>query len=171
MTLQSIDAPASGSPSGAVLLRRFAASTRSFGARYGVLAAFLIFWQVSATVGWVNPSIFPPLDKIAAALWTGIAGGSLLDDIAISHERAGIAFFSAVALGIPLGLMMGQFRTVERALDPILQLFRQTSRPIFIKHKCIIISGNSLRHGIAAREIPWPWPQNYGKRAFSLKGR
>jgi sulfonate transport system permease protein len=39
-------------------------------------------------------------------------------------------------VGIPLGLFMGQFRAVEQALDPILQLFRQTSAlalyPVFI---------------------------------------
>ena len=39
-------------------------------------------------------------------------------------------------VGIPLGLFMGQIRPLEQALDPILQLFRQTSAlalyPIFI---------------------------------------
>ena len=70
------------------------------------------------------------------ALWNGLAGGALLDDIAISLQRSGIAFAAAVALGIPLGLFMGQIAAVERALDPILQLFRQTSAlalyPVFI---------------------------------------
>jgi sulfonate transport system permease protein len=104
--------------------------------RWGLLLGFLVLWQVSSAQGWVSPSVLPRLDVIAAALWTGIAGGALLDDVAISLQRAGIAFASAVALGIPLGLFMGQMRPVERALDPILQLFRQTSAlalyPVFI---------------------------------------
>ncbi|PKQ08713.1 MAG: ABC transporter permease, partial [Alphaproteobacteria bacterium HGW-Alphaproteobacteria-10] len=58
------------------------------------------------------------------------------DDIAISLQRAGVAFGSAVLLGVPLGLFMGQIPAVERALDPILQFFRQTSAlalyPVFI---------------------------------------
>ena len=86
--------------------------------------------------GWVNPAVFPPLDSIATALWKGLASGALLDDIAISLQRSGLAFGAAVALGIPLGLFMGQIAAVERALDPILQLFRQTSAlalyPVFI---------------------------------------
>ncbi len=60
----------------------------------------------------------------------------MLDDIAISFQRSGIAFVAAVGIGIPLGLFMGQIRAVEQALDPILQLFRQTSAlalyPVFI---------------------------------------
>ena len=51
----------------------------------------------------------------------------MLDDIAISLQRAGIAFGAAVVLGIPLGLFMGQIRAVEQALDPMLQFCRQTS--------------------------------------------
>ncbi|VDZ73958.1 aliphatic sulfonates transport permease [Atlantibacter hermannii] len=80
--------------------------------------------------------MIPPLDNIVIALWNGISSGALLDDIAISLQRAGLAFFSAVAIGIPLGLFMGQIRPLERALDPLLQLFRQTSAlalyPVFI---------------------------------------
>ncbi|MDR3375602.1 MAG: ABC transporter permease, partial [Ancalomicrobiaceae bacterium] len=57
-------------------------------------------------------------------------------DIAISLQRSGIAFGAAIALGVPLGLLMGQIPVVERLLDPLLQFFRQTSAlalyPVFI---------------------------------------
>lgn len=139
MTLQGLDPPFSrpvANPSGAVILRRGGLVARRFATRYGVLIGFLAFWQVAATRGWVNPAIFPPIDQIATALWGALADGSLTDDIAISLQRAGIAFVAAVGLGIPLGLLMGQIRVIERALDPILQLFRQTSAlalyPVFI---------------------------------------
>lgn len=109
---------------------------RSAVGRYGLLLGFLALWQVAGTLGWVSAAVLPRLDTIALALWQGIAGGALLDDLAISLRRAGTAFAAAVFLGIPLGLLMGQIRPVERALDPILQLFRQTSAlalyPVFI---------------------------------------
>ncbi|MFC0341743.1 ABC transporter permease [Paracoccus niistensis] len=137
MALQSLDAPLEGRSSpGAAIRRRVRAGARGFASRWGLLTGFVVLWQVSATQGWVNPAVFPPLDSIAAALWKGLASGALLDDIAISLQRSGIAFAAAVALGIPLGLFMGQIAAVERALDPILQLFRQTSAlalyPVFI---------------------------------------
>jgi len=137
MALQSIDTPRiEPSASGAALLRRGQRGVRSLLARYGLLLAFLLLWQVASTQGWVSAAVLPPLDTIAKALWDGLAGGALLDDIAISLQRSGIAFAAAVGLGIPLGLFMGQIPAVERALDPILQLFRQTSAlalyPVFI---------------------------------------
>ena len=123
-------------PGTSVLASRVRGLLRKFLARYGVILSFLLLWQVASTRGWVNPAVFPPLDQIVAALWNGLASGALLDDIAISFQRSGIAFVAAVVVGIPLGLFMGQIRPVEQALDPILQLFRQTSAlalyPVFI---------------------------------------
>jgi sulfonate transport system permease protein len=104
--------------------------------RYGLIVGFLVLWQVSSKFGWVNATIFPPLDLILGALWDGISSGALLDDIAISLQRSGLAFAAAVIVGVPLGLFMGQIRAVEQALDPLLQFFRQTSAlalyPVFI---------------------------------------
>jgi sulfonate transport system permease protein len=118
------------------LLARLNALLPAFLARYGLVLTFLALWQVSSTQGWVNPSVFPPLDLILSALWGSLASGALLDDIAISLQRSGIAFVAAVAIGIPLGLVMGQARVIEQALDPLLQFFRQTSAlalyPVFI---------------------------------------
>ncbi|RWN99223.1 ABC transporter permease [Mesorhizobium sp.] len=107
-----------------------------FLSRYGILIGFLAIWQVSSSAGWVNAAVLPPVDTIVSALWNGLAGGTLLGDIAISLQRAGLAFAAAGAVAIPLGLFMGQVRAVETALDPILQVFRQTSAlalyPVFI---------------------------------------
>ncbi len=109
---------------------------RPFLSRYALVLGFLAAWQISSAQGWINPAVFPRLDVIVAALWKGIVGGALIDDIAISLQRSGIAFAAAVVIGIPLGLFMGQVAAVERALDPLLQFFRQTSAlalyPIFI---------------------------------------
>lgn len=140
MTYQSLDTSslrASGEAApGAAILRRGAAGATVALHRFGLVAAFLAFWQVGATLGWINPTVFPPLDRIIGATWNGLVGGALLDDIAISLQRSGIAFAAAVSLAIPLGLFMGQIRAVEQALDPILQFFRQTSAlalyPVFI---------------------------------------
>ena len=109
---------------------------RPFLSRYALVLGFLAAWQISSAQGWINPAVFPRLDVIVAALWKGIVGGALIDDIAISLQRSGIEFAAAVVIGIPLGLFMGQVAAVERALDPLLQFFRQTSAlalyPVFI---------------------------------------
>ena len=137
MALQTLDAPAP--PRSAAIPAvsgRIRPAARAFLARYGLLILFFAIWHFASVTGRLEAAVFPPIDDIAAALWNGVVGGALLDDIAISLQRSGIAFAAAVALGIPLGLLMGQIPTVERALDPILQLFRQTSAlalyPVFI---------------------------------------
>ncbi len=104
--------------------------------RWGLLIVFAVFWQVAPTLGWTNKAVLPPFSVIVQALWNGITVGTFSNDILISLQRAGIAFGGAIIVGIPLGLFMGQIRIIERALDPILQLFRQTSAlalyPVFI---------------------------------------
>lgn len=142
MTLQHIEQAASlgtrdsTTSLGSDFLRLGGRAGIRFLSRYGVLIAFLAMWQVSSSAGWVNTAVLPPIDMIVAALWKGLAGGTLLGDIAISLQRAGLAFAAAVLVAIPLGLFMGQVRAVETALDPILQVFRQTSAlalyPVFI---------------------------------------
>lgn len=136
MTLQSLDSPALATPPARAIVARAGQGARAAAARYGLLVAFLILWQAGSMQGWLNATVFPPLHLIFAALWDGLASGALIDDIAISLQRSGLAFAAAVGLGIPLGLFMGQIRAVERALDPILQFFRQTSAlalyPVFI---------------------------------------
>lgn len=142
MTLQHIEQAASlgtrdsTTSLGTDFLRLGGRAGIRFLSRYGVLIAFLAMWQVSSSAGWVNTAVLPPIDMIVAALWKGLAGGTLLGDIAISLQRAGLAFAAAVLVAIPLGLFMGQVRAVETALDPILQVFRQTSAlalyPVFI---------------------------------------
>jgi sulfonate transport system permease protein len=143
MSLQQIERPVvfggAGGGGGAfatdALSRGRQAAVR-FLSKYGVILAFLALWQLSSRAGWINAAVLPPVDAILAALWKGIAGGALLDDIAISLQRSGTAFAAAVVVAIPLGLFMGQVRAVEHALDPILQVFRQTSAlalyPVFI---------------------------------------
>ncbi|AZO74211.1 MAG: ABC transporter permease [Mesorhizobium sp.] len=142
MTLQDIERPIGigrrngGNGFGTEAVRLASRASARILSRYGVLLGFLALWQVAASADWVNAAVLPPIATIVAALWKGLAGGSLLGDIAISLQRAGLAFAAAVVVAIPLGLVMGQMRAVETALDPILQLFRQTSAlalyPVFI---------------------------------------
>ena len=140
MTLQNVDqtlaVPNSGGTVASKAGRLLTNGGRRLLSRYGLLVGFVLLWQLASVSHWVNASIFPPLNKIADAFWSGLMQGSLLADIGISLQRAGLAFLAAIVVAIPLGLFMGQIRAVERALDPILQFFRQTSAlalyPVFI---------------------------------------
>ncbi|RKE79940.1 NitT/TauT family transport system ATP-binding protein/sulfonate transport system ATP-binding protein [Rhizobium sp. AG855] len=45
-------------------LNNTAALITPYLARYGLVIVFLILWQASSKLGWVNASVFPPLDQI-----------------------------------------------------------------------------------------------------------
>ncbi|WP_026789354.1 ABC transporter permease [Pleomorphomonas oryzae] len=104
--------------------------------RFGVLIAFALLWEYGGRLGFLNSAVIPPLSNVIAALRDGLVSGPLKEDLGISLTRAGVAFGAATALGIPLGLVMGQLPTAEKLIDPLLQLFRQTSAlalyPVFI---------------------------------------
>ncbi|HXZ09065.1 MAG TPA: ABC transporter permease [Paraburkholderia sp.] len=104
--------------------------------RYGALILFFVVWEVASSYGWLNPAVIPPVHSVVRALVVALVNGTLLGDVLISLQRAGIAFAAAVAVSIPLGLLMGTFTRIEYAIDPILQMFRQTSAlavyPVFI---------------------------------------
>lgn len=104
--------------------------------RYSVLIAFFGLWQLASTSGLLNAAVIPSIDRIVVSFYQALVHGSFLDDIAISLQRSGIAFVASILVAIPLGLLMGSLPRVEQTLDPILQLFRQTSAlavyPVFI---------------------------------------
>lgn len=83
--------------------RRARATAGRVLSRRGLVAGFLLLWQVASARGWASPSVLPPLDAIAAALWRGLVGGALLDDLGVSLRRAGTAFAAAVTLGLLMG--------------------------------------------------------------------
>ena len=103
---------------------------------YAAILLFLLAWQLLSQFSIVDPSVIPSVTQVAAAIVQGFSDGGLLGNLLVSLGRSGIAFGAAVALAIPLGLFMGSFRRFEGIVDPLLQLFRQTSAlaiyPIFI---------------------------------------
>lgn len=103
---------------------------------YGAVLLFILAWELLSRSGVVDSSVIPPFTRVIAALVDGLLDGTLLSHMGISLYRAGAAFGIAVAVAIPLGLLMGSFDRFEEVVDPLLQLFRQTSAlaiyPVFI---------------------------------------
>lgn len=142
MTVQDVDSSLVLGADGArpanvgAIVRKTLKLGADLAARFGVLIAFALLWEYGGRLGFLNSAVIPPLSNVIVALRDGLASGPLKEDLGISLTRAGIAFGAAAVVGIPLGLVMGQLPTVEKLIDPLLQLFRQTSAlalyPVFI---------------------------------------
>ncbi|MGO4331428.1 ABC transporter permease [Cupriavidus sp. 2TAF22] len=85
-------------------------------------------WQCAGTFGWADSLFLPAPSEIigtARGLWEhGYGQVPLWQHIAISLGRALVAFVTAVALGVPIGLAMGQSRVLAAMLDPFVQFLR-----------------------------------------------
>jgi NitT/TauT family transport system permease protein len=106
---------------------------------YGWLAVVLFFalWEAASRLNlFVNPLFLPPFTKIVGIFWNIVVGGGLWKHFLISMQRALLGFAAGFIFAIPLGLAIGWFRRLERFLDPLLQIFRNTPTlallPVFI---------------------------------------
>ena len=101
------------------------------------IVAFLLLWELAARLGLVStPAFFPPVTKIAQALFAEAASGALWENILISLRRSFLGFAFGLAVSIPLGLAIGWFKTFGDLLNPLLQVFRNMPTlallPVFV---------------------------------------
>ena len=84
--------------------------------------ALLIFWQVLGTVAGTKRTPLPT--RIVEEGIILIGSGDLPAAILQSVIRVFGGFLLASAIAIPLGLLMGYARSVERNVDPLVETFR-----------------------------------------------
>jgi NitT/TauT family transport system permease protein len=82
-------------------------------------ACALALWEGFARSGLYSQAVTPPLSAIGAMLWAMLADGSLARHAAATLARmfGGLAIASVIA--VPVALLMGRYRTWERALKPL----------------------------------------------------
>jgi len=78
----------------------------------------------------------PTLPKIAATLIAALADGSMLAHAAATLYRVLVGLALAVAVGLPLGVLMGRFRAIENFVLPLASALMPTPSlawvPVFI---------------------------------------
>ncbi|MFT4180798.1 MAG: ABC transporter permease [Rhizobium sp.] len=105
-----------------------------------VPVVLLVLWQLISIFGLVRPEILPSPVAILERLWLYLlpeqtlqeAGGfgawimssELLGDLLASLQRVVLGFVVGASLALPLGLLMGTDRTIERYLNPVIQFLR-----------------------------------------------
>ncbi|MEO8753549.1 MAG: ABC transporter permease [Casimicrobiaceae bacterium] len=82
----------------------------------------LLCWQVVGTAFGTPRTPLPT--RIVAAAMTMIASGDLPQALLQSLGRVFGGFLLAAAIAIPLGLLMGYSRAIERNVDPLVETFR-----------------------------------------------
>ncbi len=90
--------------------------------------SFILFlWELLALYSGWSAQVFPGPLKVFVSLWELIADGTLLRHTVASLYRVTVGFYLAMIFGIPLGIILGRWRTLQRLLNPVIQFLRPIS--------------------------------------------
>lgn len=92
---------------------------------FSIIIFLLTWWGISF---YFPPSLLASPVSVSYRLYDlstkGFAGLTLFQHIGVSLTRVLIGFAIAAAAGVPLGLLMGWYKKVEKFIDPIFEIFR-----------------------------------------------
>ena len=91
----------------------------------------LLGWMALAGSGWVDPVFLPGPGAVLARLATWWADG-LLEDIGISTLRVLGGWALSALVALPLGLLIGSFRTLQALLEPLTDFIRYMPAVAFV---------------------------------------
>ncbi len=141
-------------------LRLFRGSVRlaaAVGRRTIAVAVLAALWEVLPRLEVVDPTFLTPLSEVLAAWRDLLLSGELLDHTQASLVRALAGFTLAIALAVPLGLLIGWYRPLATLLNPVLELFRNTAAlallPVFV---LILGLGETSKISIILYACAWP---------------
>lgn len=118
---------------------------------------FLLLWETLPRTGVVSPAFLPPLSTVLETAWQLYQNGQLGTHFFASIQRSIIGFALALAIAIPLGLVIGWYKLVAETLNPLLELFRNTTAlalmPLFILFLGI---GEASKISLLVYACTWP---------------
>jgi ABC-type nitrate/sulfonate/bicarbonate transport system permease component len=105
---------------------------RDWGYPLLVIAGGLVLWQGAVMAGWLRPIQFPPPSKLASSLVELVVDGypegiGLWTHFAITMQRILLGYFAALAIAIPLGLVIGWVPVLDALTDPVIAFGRSVA--------------------------------------------
>lgn len=121
------------------------------------IVVFCALWEILPRAGWVDATFLPPFSTVLEALFEMVRSGELAEHLFASASRALAGFAIAVAIGVPLGLVIGWYRTLAEMLNPLLELFRNTAPlallPVFV---LVLGMGETSKISMVVYSCVWP---------------
>lgn len=95
-------------------------------------AAVVLAWCIGSYGGFADPVFLPTPTDVYQRIFKLIDDGVLGYDLWISNARILTGFLLATLVAIPLGMLAGNLRAFEAALEPIIGFVRYMPVPAFI---------------------------------------
>lgn len=83
------------------------------------LAAAALLYQLVALSGYFPRVLLPGIPTVLQTLWDMLADGRMIAHAAATLYRVLVGFGLAIALGLPLGILMARFKPVENFFLPL----------------------------------------------------
>jgi NitT/TauT family transport system permease protein len=126
-------------------------------ARFALVIAFFVLWEIAPRVGIIDRTFLPPLSEVLADGARLVRNGQLFNHVEASLLRAFAGLTVAVAIGIPLGLAIGWYGRLAALMTPLLELFRNTAPlallPVFI---LLLGIGEASKAALIVYSCLWP---------------
>lgn len=110
--------------------------TRSLRRGLGALVLIAFVYELVARSGLFAPALMPSLVRVADTLWFMLADGTMLRHTLYTLGRVLAGLGLAIAIGLPLGLLMGRVPAIERFFMPLVSVLMPIPSlawvPIFI---------------------------------------
>jgi ABC-type nitrate/sulfonate/bicarbonate transport system permease component len=84
------------------------------------VGALLGLWELAPRAGWVRPQSVPPFSDVLDEALAVVGSREFLDNLGASAARWAVGLALAVAVGVPLGTLMGRWRPLHALVDPLL---------------------------------------------------
>jgi ABC-type nitrate/sulfonate/bicarbonate transport system permease component len=101
----------------------------------GSILVLLLLWELLpqlVTLGAGTKMLFTTPSKIAVTLWNLIVTGKLWAPLSVSAAGFTMGLVVAIAVGLPLGVVLGRSRTLNAMFDPFITAFNATPRLVFL---------------------------------------
>ena len=98
----------------------------------GFVLALLLAWELASALGWLRPHSFPPPSRVGQGAWELAVRGfpegvRVWTHSLVTLGRIFSGFVLAMLLAIPLGLLIGTSRTLDRMTHPVITFARSVA--------------------------------------------
>jgi ABC-type nitrate/sulfonate/bicarbonate transport system permease component len=112
--------------------RWFGRSSLIYALRFGALAAFLGVWETASRTGLVDKLFASSPSLIVAKFVEMIGDGSIWPHVAATASVTAAGFGLAVAVGVPVGILMGRSQLINATAEPFVAALYASPQVAFL---------------------------------------
>jgi ABC-type nitrate/sulfonate/bicarbonate transport system permease component len=122
-----------------------------------VLLAVMAAWELASRAEMLNPLFFPPMSTILKTFLELVSSGEIAAQILNSMRRAAAGYALAAIVFIPLGILMGLFDGLRRALEVVIETARPIPPPVVVPVAMLFFGlGEGMKIFVIFFSSAWP---------------